>query len=167
MKTKLSGFIKTAKNLGAFDAKIINTEAVETAPWVIMKCRYGCPDYNTGHCCPPRTITYKEMKEILDCYKSALLLRFKSFEKLAEALTEIENKIFLSGYYKAFALSGGPCLLCEECDLKKCRNPKKARPSMEACGIDVFKTVKTNGFPIGVVKNKKNEVNCYGLILIE
>jgi hypothetical protein len=38
---------------------------------------------------------------------------------------------------------------------------------MEACGIDVFSTVKTHGFPIEVLKDENCEPNYYGLVLIE
>ncbi len=38
---------------------------------------------------------------------------------------------------------------------------------MEACGIDVFATVRANGFPIAVVSNDSCTANYYGLVLIE
>jgi hypothetical protein len=38
---------------------------------------------------------------------------------------------------------------------------------MEACGIDVFATVRANGFPIEVVRDDSSDQNYYGLILIE
>jgi hypothetical protein len=38
---------------------------------------------------------------------------------------------------------------------------------MEACGIDVFKTARGNGFPIAVVKTHGEEKNIFGLILVE
>jgi hypothetical protein len=38
---------------------------------------------------------------------------------------------------------------------------------MEACGIDVYATVRANGFPIEVVEDGACEQNYYGLVLIE
>jgi hypothetical protein len=38
---------------------------------------------------------------------------------------------------------------------------------MEACGIDVFKTARDNGFPIDVVQSPEDERNGYGVILVE
>lgn len=38
---------------------------------------------------------------------------------------------------------------------------------MEACGIDVFTTVRANGFPIKVVKEPNCKANYYSLVLIE
>jgi hypothetical protein len=38
---------------------------------------------------------------------------------------------------------------------------------MEACGIDVFKTARDNGFPIEVLKTREEERDIFGLILVE
>lgn len=46
-------------------------------------------------------------------------------------------------------------------------NGSRARPSMEACGIDVFKTARDNGFPIEVVRTRDEEENIFGLVLVE
>jgi hypothetical protein len=38
---------------------------------------------------------------------------------------------------------------------------------MEACGIDVYATVRNNGFSINVLKSKEETESCFGLLLIE
>jgi len=38
---------------------------------------------------------------------------------------------------------------------------------MEACGIDVYKTARDNGFHIEVLKTIDDERNAFGLILVE
>ncbi|MCK9432273.1 MAG: DUF2284 domain-containing protein [Candidatus Omnitrophica bacterium] len=38
---------------------------------------------------------------------------------------------------------------------------------MEACGIDVYSTVKNNGYPIKVLKDGNCKGNYYGVVLIE
>jgi len=43
----------------------------------------------------------------------------------------------------------------------------QARPSMEACGIDMYATVQANGYPIEVVKDYSDDADYYGLVLIE
>jgi len=43
----------------------------------------------------------------------------------------------------------------------------QARPSMEACGIDVYATVRANSYPIEVVKDYSDDADYYGLVLIE
>jgi predicted metal-binding protein len=81
--------------------------------------------------------------------------------------TMLERDIFLAGYYKAFALGAGPCNLCAECTMKDCRHAKSARPSLESCGIDVFSTVRNNGYHIEVLKDRSYKMNRFCLVLIE
>jgi len=49
----------------------------------------------------------------------------------------------------------------------QCRHTERARPSMEACGIDVFSTAKRAGFPIEVVRTRRQSPDYYGLILVD
>jgi predicted metal-binding protein len=85
----------------------------------------------------------------------------------SKLIVKLEREIFLSGFYKALGFGAGPCRLCKECNLKECVRPDDARPSMEACGIDVFATARANGFPIEVVRDYSCEQNRYGVVLIE
>jgi predicted metal-binding protein len=50
---------------------------------------------------------------------------------------------------------------------KGCRHPEEARPAMEACGIDVFATVRKHGFTINVVKEVTDPQHYFGLVLFE
>jgi predicted metal-binding protein len=110
---------------------------------------------------------------VIDSYQKAILLhqklpRGEKTKIFNEAIVNLEIKIFLDGYYKAWSMGSGPCRLCKECDLSTvCKHGLEARPSMEACGIDVFKTARGNGFPIEVVKTHEEERNVFGLILVE
>ncbi len=70
-------------------------------------------------------------------------------------------------YYKAFGVGSGQCRLCDECPFERCIHPREARPSMEACGIDVFATARGNGFPIEVVTDRSCDQNYYGVILVD
>jgi len=107
------------------------------------------------------------MQEVIDCYSRALLIHCKGNVSPTRIVTALEREIFLAGFYKALGLGAGPCRVCEKCNLKKCIEPEKARPSMEACGIDVYATARANGYPIQVLKDHSCEENCYGLILID
>jgi len=58
---------------------------------------------------------------------------------IRELVADLEREIFLAGFYKALSFGCGPCGLCKTCEIENgCRYPEKARPSMEAAGIDVF-----------------------------
>ena len=166
-------YCKEALEMGVDGAKMIDPHSVVTAEWVRMKCQFGCPGFGLSHCCPPHTPTPDLTRKVIDSYQKAMLLhrrlakgeRGKNFN---ETLVRLEIKIFLEGYYKAWSMGSGPCRLCKECDLKvSCKHGYEARPSMEACGIDVFKTARDNGFPIDVVKTHGEERNAFGLILVE
>jgi predicted metal-binding protein len=52
-------------------------------------------------------------------------------------------------------------------DSVKCKNKEIMRPSMEACGIDVFKTLQNAGFKPRVLKDSKEMVELFGLILLD
>ena len=165
---KYKKYLAKAKELGAADARVIETKTVVTARWVWLKCQFGCPQYGKRLACPPRTPRPKKTKKLLREYEHALLVHaVTSMKELNRIVVELEKAIFLDGLYKAFALGSGPCSLCEECSLEECRHPYEARPSMEACGIDVFSTVKEHGYPIGTLEEKGEDGNFYGLVLIE
>jgi predicted metal-binding protein len=110
---------------------------------------------------------------VIDGYEKAILFhrRLQKGERakdLTQRLVGLEREMFLDGYYKAWGMGSGPCRLCKACDTTgTCEHGYDARPSMEACGIDVFKTARTNGFPIEVVRSHEEERNCYGVILVE
>ena len=92
---------------------------------------------------------------------------------------ELERHAFLAGYYKAFAMAALPCSFCRDClperenftldqaSKRSCEHQDKARPSMEACGIDVFKTVRAVGYELDVRTSPKDRITFFGLLLIE
>ncbi len=160
-----------ALKLGADEAKIIRVDSIETGAWVKMKCRFGCDSYGSNLCCPPYSPTFKETKELLSCYEHAIMIH--SIRGLHDEphpttiVARLEREAFLAGYYKAFAIGAGPCRICDECNLDHCVDPEHARPSMEACGIDVFKTARNNGFKIEVLTKGCEVVDRYSLVLME
>lgn len=85
-----------------------------------------------------------------------------------ESIVRLERRIFLDGYYKVWSMGTGRCRICKECEPTGfCKHGAEARPSMEACGIDVYKTARDNGFPINVVRTHEEERNHFGLVLVE
>lgn len=162
----LTKFEELACEMGALKAKIIKTDSIKIAPWVLFKCRYGCNNYGNNLCCPPHTPTPKETQELVNCYEHALLFQCGEHKKPREIIFELERQVFLSGYYKTIGLGYGSCKLCEQCNGEKCIKPELARPSMEACGIDIFGTVRANQMDIEVLTDKNASGNYYGLVLI-
>ena len=159
-------FIERALELGALDAKFINPTEVATASWVRWKCQFGCGRFGLNLGCPPHSPAPSETRKVLDEYSLGILFEASRGEPTRIA-AELEREIFLSGYHKAFGMGYGSCRLWEECGLEKgCRYPDKARPSMEACGIDVYATARKQGFTISVVRRREDPQNYFGLVLI-
>src|SRR5512137_1380660 len=115
MTQKLAPYIKMALEKRIDQAVVVETSHVVTAPWVRMKCQFGCAGYGDSLCCPPRTPTPDEMRKILDSYTIGILLRRQvkkggtAVERLSETAVAIERTLFLDGYYKVWTLGAGPC----------------------------------------------------------
>ncbi|MEN6478297.1 MAG: DUF2284 domain-containing protein [Anaerolineales bacterium] len=152
--------------LGAAETRVIDPRAVITAEWVRWKCQYGCSCYGQRLTCPPHSPTPERTRAVLDSYSMGILARFAGEVRPSRPMVAVEQEAFLDGYYKAFGLGEGPCRWCEECTLENCLHPTQARPSMEACGIDVFGTVQYYGLPIHTLREEGEPRNLYGLLLL-
>jgi predicted metal-binding protein len=171
---QLERYLQMALEKEVTDAVVVETSKVFTEPWVRMKCQYGCSMFGKGLCCPPRTPTPEEMRKILDSYRYGILLHrhiqkgYKYVNDFNDIIVDLERTVFLDGHYKAWAVGSGPCTRCKECSITgTCLHPEKARPSMESCGIDVYKTAKQSNLPIQVVKDHSQARDIYGLVLVE
>lgn len=102
--------------------------------------------------------------------------------QMHKTVFEMERRAFLSGCYKAFGMYALPCTLCETCvveekiesgdeislqDSIKCRHKDMMRPSMEACGIDVFQTIKNAGYETRVLNEYHDQIEIFGMILLD
>lgn len=167
----LTGFCDLAVDLGAADAKVIETDKVVVRNWVRWKCHFGCNTYGRSLMCPPHTPTPEETRSLIREYEYALLVRFKSStpkSHIQNQTVELERHLFLEGYYSALAFTSGSCHLCDECNLEEgyCVKPRTARPSMESCGISVFETAKEAGYQIETLRSKSEKYFRYSLILL-
>ena len=166
--TKLEEISTLAIQNGAKDAKLININQVVVADWVYWKCKFGCPHYGKTLTCPPYSPKPQQTRELLKGYKHALLLKYDSSQDPNKLLFEIEREVFLRGQYSALGLGAGRCRLCETCnpEIGSCVHPEKARPSMEACGIDVFATTRNANLDLKVLISKDEEHQRTCLLLL-
>lgn len=163
-------WLSAARRLGAAEAKLVSPASVVTAPWVRLKCQFGCGGYGRRLTCPPHSPTPELTRAVLGCYRTAVLVHCPgegNWRSIKRVVADLEREVFLAGHYKAFAFGSGPCDLCDECPLDYCVHPAQARPAMEAAGIDVFATARANGFPIEVISDRSCPQHYYGLVLIE
>jgi predicted metal-binding protein len=164
----LEPFMEIALEMGADRAEVISASTILCEPWVRLKCQFGCPGFNKRLMCPPYTPTPDETAAAVACYRRAILLHAADNDLINEIVPELERRIFLAGYYKSLGFGSGPCYLCARCNTTaRCKYPYQARPSMEACGIDVFHTARTNGFSIEVVRTRRQKGDYFGVILID
>ena len=174
---------KSAKERGANSTKLVPAKDVVVEDFVRLKCKYGCGNFAKRFTCPPYTPTADDTKKLLKSYRWALLLEFTDLKQkemqrgLHELMYGLEREAFLSGLHKAFAYVAGPCRICKTCPAESvenpnefsrrdCKSPGKARPSMEACGIDVFQTARKAGLKINAVKEGES-FKSFGLLLLE
>lgn len=160
--------IKRAKELGAYDAKIIDTCDIVTGEWVRLKCQYGCENYNNYLTCPPYSPTPSQMRKILDEYSTALLICDLVGHRNPHISYVLEKEIGLWDYYKAYGMANGRCILCKKkCHIEGCMHPEQARPSIAASGIDVMSTIHNCGFNLQVNVNGVDKICFYSILLIE
>lgn len=165
--------LQEARDLGARDARMIPVDAIRTGAWVSMKCRFGCSHYGKSLCCPPHAPTYIELREVLKEYSHAVLIQCRSLEAATPVALGLERVLFRMGYHKALGFGAGKCLLCPDCSVTLCSQPQNARPSMEACGMDVMGTVKASGMALkgpaqALGSEGEEEIYFgYGLVLVE
>ncbi|MHA2052386.1 MAG: DUF2284 domain-containing protein [Candidatus Hodarchaeales archaeon] len=168
------------KEKGYSDYRWIDPKRIIVSQWVRMKCTYGCPEYGNNAVCPPNNPSVSECEKFFHEYENAVIFRFeKQFEdpenrhkwtnKITMKLLNLEKKVFLEGYVKAFLLPMDSCSICEECtgDLKDCKHPKQSRPTPEGMAVDVFATVKQVGYPIKVLKDYTEKMNRYAFLMVD
>lgn len=173
-----------AKKAGASAVKVVDVATVKRGAWPRMKCQYGCAQYGSNLCCPSYTPDISFMDRFLREYRWGLLVQYRrpmALEKMKDwqefdralnndllrVLLKIEKGAMMRNYYKAFALKAGRCGLCPVCNLKRCIHPESARPSLEACGIDVLALAEDNGFSARMYTGPVKEVTVYGMVLLE
>ena len=159
-------YLELARSLGADEATVIDPARVVTAAWVRHKCQFGCDRYGKSRCCPPYTPDWRQTRDILDGYRTAILLRCTGWNS-TEIAGKVSQKLFFDGHYKAIAFGSGFCRLCKQCLMDACPHRMEAFPSMEACSIDVFATARGQGMPIEVLEHIDDPHNTYALILVE
>lgn len=167
--TELGSYVDWVKEQGAEDAKLIDTSTIVVESWVRLKCLYGCTRSGGTYSCPPyNNISPEDMKKVVSEYKVAILVKIDRWSKVYKLIYDLERKLFLAGYPKVFGLVAGACALCKECALKTkepCRIPEKVRPALESVGVNVFETVKNNGYDIKVATCETDLRTYFGMVL--
>ena len=167
------------RDLGFDRCRWIDPRRIEVAQWVRMKCTFGCPSFGKSGCCPPHLPGVEECRRFFQEYDTAAVFHFPVrcktkaesqawSRKTGLELVELERRVFLSGYEKAFVLTQG-CSLCQDCETDRsgCKRPESARPSPEAMAVDVYTTVRRLGLPIQVKTDPLQTMDRYSFLMVE
>ncbi|MDR3555736.1 MAG: DUF2284 domain-containing protein [Syntrophobacteraceae bacterium] len=150
-------------------ARVIDAGSIAVEAWVRLKCRFGCGRYETSLKCPPFSPDEEKMRDLISGYRHALLVQGSPPSELFhDQLLALERSLFLRGYYEALAFGAGPCPVCPSCPQDgRCRFPQRARPSLEACGVDVYETARRAGLSLNPVTHRQGYVKYVGLVLFD
>lgn len=194
----LEKYREYALQLGADEAQVVIASKIPVEDAVAFKCRVPqCFGYNTCAQCPPHAPKPAEIRQLLKGYGYGLLFvrkvnsellkrnrndeeRKAAFMSILNIVSKLESAAFYDGHYLAVGFGAGSCFssLCDpnlDCQVlkgEKCRFPLKARPSMEAVGMDVYRLVASSGwdiYPYGSDANPEDipAANLAGLVLIQ
>lgn len=160
-KSQYEALERIFRDEGFPDFRWITPEQIVVAQWVRMKCIFGCSNYGRKGACPPQNPSVSDCERFFNEYIDGVVFHFslqndkseeriKWHKKTALKLIELEKKVFLVGFERAYMLLIGGCYLCEECPGKRslCKQPEIPRPAPEGLAVDVFSTVKRiSGIP--------------------
>lgn len=165
---------------GYADFQWIDPREIRVSQWVRMKCMYGCREFGKTATCPPNVPSVPECERFFKEYTQAVILHFQKKVKKPEdrfawtrkvnlKLLKLEREVFISGFEKAFLLFMDSCNICDPCAGEKaeCREPRLARPTPEALGVDVYAAVRSVGYPIQVLAEYNQTMNRYAFLLVE
>jgi predicted metal-binding protein len=131
---------------------------------LLVQIAYDVPDWMLEHIHAAEDLAalYKD-ETYLKGWDQTYLVAKNTLETIADRL---EAAAFKKGFKYATAFSAGKCTLCEVCVGvgNRCRNPYKARPSMEAMGIDVGETARNAGVPFEEYASERVVLNALVLI---
>lgn len=150
---RLERLITAARDLGADEAKIIDSKDIVVDRRVRLKCLVPmCASYGRNLMCPPNLISVEEFASTLQLYSTAIILQIEADcdstdksdgclgkqtcddleasththdwkVKLHDLVNRLEAMAFKEGFYLAAGLIGGECSLCPECDVIQSGEP--------------------------------------------
>lgn len=156
----------------------IDADKLEFFDYVRDACKANyCGIYNKTWMCPPGVGEIADLMAKCRNYKTAFVFTTKSYLEdsfdiegmtTARELHEALNTVLIDNldHSKCMILGAGGCNRCNKCTYpdSPCRQPDKAIPSVEACGIDVMKLSKTCG--INYI-NGENTVTYFSVVLYD
>jgi len=165
----LTELINRVRRSGAADAAVISAADIPVEDDLARLCREPqCENYGRSPGCPPHVSGPEAFRERLKHYRLALVVKIdvpthvlRSTERrdimelLHDIVADVEQAAVDMGFLNAKAFAGGSCkmIFCREhaecrvlSERGKCRNPRRARPSMSGYGINVSRLMQAAGW---------------------
>lgn len=172
LRADLENYRQVALQLGASEVEITPAQWVQVDERVRLKCAIPpCPNYGRCNYCPPYTPEPEFMRKAFGRFNWAILFKTdvppedfadisryyphgqKHQRKTGEIAAKIESQAFADGYRFAVGFGAGGCRdtlcnggLCQMLDSGRCPHILRARPSMEAVGIDACDLINKVGW---------------------
>lgn len=160
--------VSTAREMGAINAKVIQSHTIFLGNWTRLKCQFGCPHFGRTFTCPTFTPTTQEMSDILLDYEKAVVVEAKQAADVHRLVLALETYFREMGFNKAFALGAQPCNLCEVCTVEThCEHPDKARPTLQGCSVDISRTLIQIGWNDAAKPEPCSGQQTVGMVLID
>jgi len=199
LKADLERYRHVAFEAGADAAEIVPARKVVVDERVRMKCMVPrCHLCGESPNCPPYTPEPDFMRKVIRRFRWALVTRndvrpvedfidnekwhkghIRHQRKTHDIVSAVESRAFNDGYYLAMGFAAGGCKtalcggrICQLLDSGRCRFPLKARPSMEAVGIDAYRLATEVGWSVYPVAHPHLELDSIpsaislGLVLV-
>jgi len=190
VRADLENYQKLAQQWGASAAVAIPAGWVVIDERVRLKCTVPrCIRAGETPNCPPHAPDLDLVRKALSRYRYAILFkcdvgpiedyapakrstrddrRVLSFhEQSGKIASELERQAYKDGYHLAMGFGGGSCkdylckgMICQFLDSGRCRFPTRARPAMEAVGMDVLDLVNKAGWQAYALLDDLQQVPC-------
>lgn len=190
IRADLERYCALAVGWGASAAAIIRAEEVVVDERVRLKCIVPrCLRAGETPNCPPYAPDLELVRRALARYRWAILIRcdispvedfapggktkeeqrrvLAFHERSGRVVSALERQAYQDGYHLAMGFGGGSCKdylckgqLCQFLDSGRCRFPHRARPAMEAVGIDVVRLINQVGWSAYPLLDHLAEVPC-------
>lgn len=167
MEDRVESLAARAVALGATDARIIDAAQIVFDDRSYLKCRFGCNRWGRYWTCPPNlALSPEQFMAAFTKYEKAVIIQSTDPQIGQEVTLAIEKEAMLvCGSLFAFAMV--LCVQCEPCVYPEpCRYPHLARPSMDAYGVDIGKTVEPLGFKVSFDPAGKFIPAWYSMVLV-
>jgi predicted metal-binding protein len=128
-------------------------KALSRFSWaILLKCDVGpIEDYAPGS-----GKTREEKRRVLSFHRQS-----------SDIVYQLERQAYKDGYHLAMGFGGGSCkdylcqgMICQFLDSGRCRFPHRARPAMEAMGIDVISLINKVGWQAYALVDDLGEIPC-------